>query len=243
MRRVAPAAAVTPVVCAGKVSGRLASKIRRVTRSSTTSPLACGEAHGRSLETCGECVHVRSTRGSLRARVSTEAGDRASPRRAPSLRAGVSSDRRCTSPWRPCELASLIDSARGTKRLRTMPENSLGAIRELGMMRRRDRPAPDRTAWQHCGDHPHRGPLAQQVEHRTFNPLVVGSIPTRPTKIQQVALRSHYLPPEASPHLDLNQHMSFLWWLNPTYLFHKRIIYTFHNPLMEQMLSSPPESC
>ncbi len=26
-----------------------------------------------------------------------------------------------------------------------------------------------------------RGPLAQSVEHRTFNPLVVGSIPTRPT--------------------------------------------------------------
>src|SRR5690606_3723080 len=26
-----------------------------------------------------------------------------------------------------------------------------------------------------------RGPLAQSVEHRTFNPLVVGSIATRPT--------------------------------------------------------------
>ena len=30
-----------------------------------------------------------------------------------------------------------------------------------------------------------RGPLAQSVEHRTFNPLVVGSIPTRPTTSQQ----------------------------------------------------------
>jgi len=28
--------------------------------------------------------------------------------------------------------------------------------------------------------HPHCGALAQSVEHRTFNPLVVGSIPTRP---------------------------------------------------------------
>ena len=28
------------------------------------------------------------------------------------------------------------------------------------------------------------GPLAQLVEHRTFNPGVVGSTPTRPTKIR-----------------------------------------------------------
>ncbi len=28
---------------------------------------------------------------------------------------------------------------------------------------------------------PNDGPLAQLVEQRTFNPLVVGSIPTRPT--------------------------------------------------------------
>ncbi len=28
---------------------------------------------------------------------------------------------------------------------------------------------------------PQNGPLAQLVEHRTFNPMVVGSNPTRPT--------------------------------------------------------------
>ena len=29
------------------------------------------------------------------------------------------------------------------------------------------------------------GPLAQLAEHRTFNPGVVGSIPTRPTNLQR----------------------------------------------------------
>lgn len=31
------------------------------------------------------------------------------------------------------------------------------------------------------------GPLAQLVEHRTFNPGVVGSIPTRPTTVSDTA--------------------------------------------------------
>ena len=30
------------------------------------------------------------------------------------------------------------------------------------------------------------GPLAQLAEHRTFNPGVVGSIPTRPTKLDKI---------------------------------------------------------
>ena len=32
-----------------------------------------------------------------------------------------------------------------------------------------------------CTLHPKKGPLAQSVEQRTFNPWVVGSIPTGPT--------------------------------------------------------------
>ena len=32
----------------------------------------------------------------------------------------------------------------------------------------------------------HIGPLAQLAEHRTFNPGVVGSIPTRPTMLDKI---------------------------------------------------------
>ncbi len=38
------------------------------------------------------------------------------------------------------------------------------------------------------------GPLAQSVEQRTFNPWVVGSIPTGPTQQQPTAMKAHTTP-------------------------------------------------
>ena len=46
----------------------------------------------------------------------------------------------------------------------------------------------------------HIGPLAQLAEHRTFNPGVVGSIPTRPTMLDSNPLRLQ-LPVTLTPSL------------------------------------------
>jgi hypothetical protein len=43
-----------------------------------------------------------------------------------------------------------------------------------------------------CGPIPAPGPLAQLVEQWTLNPLVVGSIPTRPTRKDACAMRGHF---------------------------------------------------
>ena len=52
-------------------------------------------------------------------------------------------------------------------------------------------PAPPSLGYDPTGIR--HGPLAQPAEHRTFNPGVVGSIPTRPTKLDKIKNFHHYL--------------------------------------------------
>ena len=59
-----------------------------------------------------------------------------------------------------------------------------GAIPRSGCRDVRARPCHSREVRYHCKlFFPLSGPLAQSVEHRTFNPVVEGSIPSRPTTL------------------------------------------------------------